>query len=232
MSFLLLSFPYPAFSSQVIHFSNCILCLGDDDDDQGVVANGDSGEGQKFLSSEIFESKSISSYDWYSVYQSSTLPDFSDFKKFVRFDQDEVIGNGHRKVDFIVQCSFDGYNCAFQSFQHPSFGNCFTFNAKLDPQNASRPFNDPVLTSKVGSENGLSITVFLDYDEYIGVLGQMFGINVVVHNMDEYPPLMTKGTLVQPGTATRFTIRVGWIETKFKLFVVNMILIFCPNFSK
>ena len=162
-----------------------------------------------FINSDIFHIKRVRTYDWYSVYQSSKMPDFSDFTKFIKFEQDEFVGNGHQKEDFIVQCAFDGKPCDsswFQKFQHASFGNCFTFNSVVNAQNVNQTSTDPKITSKVGSKNGLSITLFLDNEEYLGILGQKTGANVVLHNTDEYAPLLTKSILVNAGTATRITL--------------------------
>ena len=136
------------------------------------------------------------------------MPDFSDFRRFVKFEEDEIVGNGHQKGDFIVQCIFDGHVCddkmTFYEFQHASFGNCFTFNAAVRPRTPN--ISQVTSTSNVGSENGLILSLFFENDEYLGALGQTSGANLVLHNSDEHPPLLTKSILINSGTLTRINL--------------------------
>ena len=138
------------------------------------------------------------------------MPDFSDFKKFIRFEQEELVGNGHQKEDFIVQCVFDGDVCgvsSFQKFQHVSFGNCFSFNSVVGAQGMASDISEPKVTSKVGSENGLALSLFLENDEYLGVIGHKTGARIALHNSNEFPPLLTKGMQINVGSATTISIR-------------------------
>ena len=163
-----------------------------------------------FISEDIFTAKNTGVYDWYSVYRSSKMPDFSDFTKFIKFKWEEIVGNGHQKEDSIVQCVFDGKICDtswFQTFQHASFGNCFTFNSAINPYGENSTNRKTLETSKVGLENGLALSLFIDKDEYLGVIGQKFGINIVLHNSDEHPPLLSQGILIDAGKATRVTVQ-------------------------
>ena len=50
--------------------------------------------------------------------------------------------------------------------------------------------------------SGLEFQLFLEKDEYFGVLGHHVGARLVVHNSDEYPPLLTKGVQVGAGMNT------------------------------
>ena len=162
------------------------------------------------ISHEFSQFNDIDMYDWYSVYKNSKMPDFSDFRKFTKFTQDELVGNGHQKEDFIVQCVFDGEVCDitwFHKFQHVSYGNCFSFNSVINAQGKSQYLGEARYTSKVGSENGLALSLFLEADEYLGVMGHKTGVRVVLHNSDEYPPLLTKGMQVNAGSATTISIR-------------------------
>ena len=159
---------------------------------------------------EFSQFKDIERYDWYSVYNNSKMPDFSDFRKFIKFKQEELIGNGHQKEDLIVQCVFDGQICGidwFRKFQHVSFGNCFTFNSVVDAQGDMENVRHPRSTTKTSSENGLALSLFLENEEYLGIIGHSSGLRVVLHNADEYPPLLTKGIEINSGTATTVRIR-------------------------
>ena len=149
-------------------------------------------------------------YDWFSVYKNSRMPNFSDFKKFVKLKEDELVGNGHQKVDFIAQCVFDGEICnssSFRTFQHELYGNCFTFNSIVDARNSEELVGKARRTSKVGSENGLSLSLFLEIEEFLGSIGQFLGARFAIHNANEYPPLVTRGFEVGVGTATTLALR-------------------------
>ena len=138
------------------------------------------------------------------------MPDYSDFKKFIKFKQEELVGNGHQKDDFIAQCVFDGQICDtswFRKFQHVSFGNCFSFNSVVDAQGMNGNLGESIVTSKTGSENGLALSLFLENEEYLGIIGHNSGVRLVLHNSDDYPPLLTKGFEINAGTATTITIR-------------------------
>ena len=99
--------------------------------------------------------ENVDRYDWFSIAHKS--PGLTDFKKFLRFKENEIVGNGHQKRDFIVQCNFDNDPCNltdFKTFQHVSYGNCFTFNAVVDVRGESSNLNGPKFTSKIGSGTG------------------------------------------------------------------------------
>ena len=138
------------------------------------------------------------------------MPDFSDFKKFVKLKEEELIGNGHQKEDFIAQCVFDHEICnstSFRTFQHELFGNCFTFNSIVDARKSGDSGDKAKSTSKVGSENGLALSLFLETDEFVGSIGHYSGARIVVHNADEFPPMSTKGIEISAGTATTLALR-------------------------
>ena len=92
-------------------------------------------------------------------------------------------------------------------FQHSTFGNCFTFNSAINPQNENSSYVNISQTSRIGSKNGLAISMFLENDEYLGLIGQKSGANVVIHNAEEWAPLLTKSILIEAGGSTRVTIQ-------------------------
>ena len=156
-------------------------------------------------------------YNWYSAYHRSTTPDFSDFKNFVKFHQTELIGNGHQKSDFVVQCVFNGELCEpsdFKTVQSFLYGNCFTFNAVVNPHLNESSSERPRKTSKTGLQNGLKLSVFLDKEEYIGILGQNSGARVTLFNSREAPPIDSQGIFVNAGATTFFALRQETIERK------------------
>ena len=147
--------------------------------------------------------ENISRYDWFSIVRQS--PDPSDLKQFLRFKENEIIGNSHQKRDFIVACNFEGKPCnlrEFKTFQHVSYGNCFSFNTVVDTRGDTKNPNTPKNISKIGSDTGLEFFLFFEKDEYFGVLGHHVGARLVIHNSDEYPPLLTKGIQVGAGMNT------------------------------
>ena len=51
------------------------------------------------------------------------------------------------------------------------------------------------------------LSLFLEIDEYLGVLGQKSGVTVAVHNSDESASLLSRSMLLNAGTATRITLQ-------------------------
>ena len=153
----------------------------------------------------------IDRYNWFAAYEKSNMPDFSDFKNFVKFEQIEIIGNGHQKSDFIVQCVFNGEFCEpshFETVQTPLYGNCFLFNTVVKPQASKNgSVGTPRHTSKMGSQYGLKLSLFLDKDEYIGILGQNSGARISLFNSKEAPPIDIKGLYISAGTATILSLK-------------------------
>ena len=133
----------------------------------------------------------LKKYDWFTLYQTSTE---SEFRSFLKFRADEIIGNGHQKDNFIVNCVFNGKDCKdkFKTVQIPDYGNCFTFNSFLTE---SKPLN----TSKPGSEHGLKLSLFLERDEYFSIIRESAGATVVVHDFKQKPSLKSNSILISPG---------------------------------
>ena len=88
--------------------------------------------GQSTKSSDIENLEGSDFFSYFDIYQSSERDDFADFRQELFFDEETVRQYGHRKSDFIAQCSFDNQNCLltdFMEFEDPTYGKCFTFNS-------------------------------------------------------------------------------------------------------
>ena len=158
----------------------------------------------------------VGAYDWLGLHDSSNMPDFSDFKSFVKFERREIIGNGHRKEDFIAQCVFDGSGCTvdrdFQTIQNQDFGNCFTFNSANDVTKQNDENFNVRSSTNTGFASGLKLSLFLDKDEYIGVLGQNSGARVTISNSKEYPHISTEAIYISAGAVTVITLKQEIIQ--------------------
>ena len=118
----------------------------------------------------------MTTYDWFGLYRLSLTPDFSDYKVFTHFSEDVYAGNGHQKEDFIVQCVYNGNPCnvtAFHTFRHAVSGNCFVFNSIMAQKEGERA--TPLKFTNDAPAKGLKISLFLEHDEYLGLMGQSSG---------------------------------------------------------
>ena len=61
-------------------------------------------------------------------------------------------------------------------------------------------------TRKFGSYYGLRLTLFIDVDDYTGLLAQSVGARVMVHNMDESPQF-DQALYAAPGEQTMIAVR-------------------------
>ena len=146
------------------------------------------------------------------MYHNSTLPPFTDFRQLTYFNQQLVKYNGYAAEDFIVQCSFDGCSSAdFHAFQHPYYGNCFTFNSIRNVPNS----DNYTTTSRTGKAYGLKLTLFLDVDEYFGLFASNAGAVVLVHDNELHPQVLQKsfsisaGEISSIGVSSKRTERFG-----------------------
>ena len=155
----------------------------------------------------------VKPHDFYSLLKASELSDFSDFRLAVLFSKDLILYNGHQKQDFIVQCTYDGRKCDanfFKTFQEPFYGNCFSFNSIRD-QNTSNPWFIRS-SSKTGQEFGLKLTLFLDTDEYMGLLAPTAAVRAVIHDARTRPLVRSQSFAVGAGEATYISLRMNVIE--------------------
>ncbi|XP_075238800.1 uncharacterized protein LOC142334552 isoform X2 [Convolutriloba macropyga] len=157
----------------------------------------------------------ISDNDYFTLYEKSDLPDYSDFRLAAIFTQNEMKYNGYQKDDFIVQCTFDGKKCGsswFKTYQDPFYGNCFSFNSIRD-----RNLSQPIFirsSGKTGQEYGLKLTLFFDVEEYIGILGQNAGGRVLAYDPEIVGNIRAQSSAVGAGMNTFISVRYTEINRK------------------
>ena len=150
---------------------------------------------------------------FFELMKASILPDYSDFQRAVVFEQKLLIELGHQKEDFIVQCTFNGFECNsnfFTTFQDSAYGNCFSFNS-IRYRNLSKPISVRK-TSKTGQEFGLKLTLFLDAEEYMGLFAQSTGAKVLINDPMVSGQVKTEGLSVASGEATFIGVRLDQVE--------------------
>ena len=130
--------------------------------------------------------QNMTEYDWRQAYEDSTAADYSDLRPFARFSLPELWFLGTQADDFIAQCTYDGRDCGpswFKQYPNPIYGNCFIFNSIIGTKRGNGIYSEVRNTSKTGKENGLKLTLFLDKEEYIGVLSQSSAAQVSTQNL-------------------------------------------------
>ncbi|CAM4434869.1 epithelial sodium channel subunit alpha [Caretta caretta] len=103
--------------------------------------------------------------------------------------------------NFIYACRFNEVPCDkanYTHFHHPIYGNCYTFNDG----------NSSLWTSSLpGINNGLSLLVRTEQNDYIPLLSTVTGARVMVHEQNE-PAFMDDGGFnVRPGMETSISMR-------------------------
>ena len=63
----------------------------------------------------------LETYDWIQAYSQSQALDYSDFRNFALFSMKELKYFGTQAEDFVAQCTFDGRDCSYTSFQRGVF---------------------------------------------------------------------------------------------------------------
>ena len=104
-----------------------------------------------------------------------------------------------------ISCSYAGLLCGaqnFSSFISTHFGQCFTFNTE---QNG----NFPLKATMPGKNHGLKLRLNIQRNSYIKNTKNPFtGIEVLVHDKDNYPFMYEYGISVQPGIHTFCSIKM------------------------
>ncbi|XP_043823791.1 amiloride-sensitive sodium channel subunit alpha [Dromiciops gliroides] len=103
--------------------------------------------------------------------------------------------------NFIFACRFNQVSCNqgnYSQFHHPIYGNCYTFNGK----NHSNLW----MSSTPGINNGLSLTLRTERNDFIPLLSTVTGARVMVHGQDE-PAFMDDGGFnLRPGVETSISM--------------------------
>ncbi|KAJ8018917.1 Acid-sensing ion channel 2 [Holothuria leucospilota] len=117
--------------------------------------------------------------------------------------KEELRTMGHQAKDFILQCDFNKAKCDyrnFTTFQNKQYGNCFTFNITQEQKKSGR-------VTKVGSDYGLHLTLFIDALQYIGLFTEELGVRLAIHPQNIFPHPEDVGISVTPGFSTSIGLR-------------------------
>ncbi|XP_075244718.1 uncharacterized protein LOC142338719 isoform X3 [Convolutriloba macropyga] len=154
--------------------------------------------------------KNQTQFNYFDIYRKSSRADFADFRKSVFFDQETVRQYGHKKPDFIAQCTFDNNECYWDNiveFEDPNYGKCFTFNSQR-----SATGEDAKKTYRIGDDFGLKFTLFIDAEEYVGILAQKTGARVAIHDPKNQPIMKTQSIAISAGEATFLSLQMEEIH--------------------
>lgn len=131
--------------------------------------------------------------EWYRFHYINILSQLSDTSPAL---EEDALGN------FIFACRFNQESCNqanYSHFHHPVYGNCYTFNDK----NNSKLW----MSSMPGINNGLSLMLRTEQNDFIPLLSTVTGARVMVHGQDE-PPFMDDGGFnLRPGVETSISMR-------------------------
>ncbi|XP_040834702.1 amiloride-sensitive sodium channel subunit alpha [Ochotona curzoniae] len=129
--------------------------------------------------------------EWYRFHYINILSRLSDTSL-----SDEALGN------FIFTCRFNQASCGhrnYSHFHHPMYGNCYTFNDKNN--------SGLWMSSMPGVNNGLSLTLRTEQNDFIPLLSTVTGARVMVHGQDE-PAFMDDGGFnLRPGVETSISMK-------------------------
>ncbi|XP_010843500.1 PREDICTED: amiloride-sensitive sodium channel subunit alpha [Bison bison bison] len=109
--------------------------------------------------------------------------------------EEDVLGK------FIFTCRFNQDSCNeanYSHFHHPMYGNCYTFNDK----NSSNLW----MSSMPGVNNGLSLTLRTEQNDFIPLLSTVTGARVMVHERDEPAFMDDAGFNLRPGVETSISM--------------------------
>ncbi|XP_070537628.1 degenerin-like protein unc-105 [Ptychodera flava] len=134
----------------------------------------------------------------------SESPDLSQLTGVLQLSVDEISELGHQAEDFILQCTYAGEKCDakndFIVSQDQRFGNCFHFNGDQDK---------PRLSTGPGPDQGLTLTLFTEQDEYLSIYGQDSAAVVgITPPGSQYFPV-DQGFFALPGTVTAVSLSMS-----------------------
>ncbi|KAM4819794.1 epithelial sodium channel subunit alpha [Thomomys bottae] len=136
--------------------------------------------------------------EWYRFHYINILSRLPDTLPTL---EEEALGN------FIFTCRFNQAPCNqgnYSHFHHPMYGNCYTFNNK----NTSHLW----MSSMPGVNNGLSLTLRTEQNDFIPLLSTVTGARVTVHGQDE-PAFMDDGGFnLRPGVETSISMRKETVD--------------------
>uniref|UniRef100_A0A8C4M6D4 Sodium channel epithelial 1 subunit delta n=2 Tax=Equus asinus TaxID=9793 RepID=A0A8C4M6D4_EQUAS len=98
---------------------------------------------------------------------------------------------------FVFSCRYNGRDCQaqhFQTFHHPTYGSCYTFNGAWAAQHP-------------GITHGISLVLRTEQQDHLPLLSTENGIKVMIHRRNQTPFLEHRGFSIRPGTETTIGIR-------------------------
>uniref|UniRef100_A0A8C3CM21 Epithelial sodium channel subunit alpha n=1 Tax=Cairina moschata TaxID=8855 RepID=A0A8C3CM21_CAIMO len=148
-------------------------------------------ENNKDCFHQVYSSGVDAVREWYSFHYINILAQVPDAKALDESDFE----------NFIYACRFNEATCDkanYTHFHHPLYGNCYTFN-----DNSSSLWT----SSLPGINNGLSLVVRTEQNDFIPLLSTVTGARVMVHDQNE-PAFMDDGGFnVRPGIETSISMR-------------------------
>ncbi|XP_029436262.1 amiloride-sensitive sodium channel subunit alpha [Rhinatrema bivittatum] len=133
---------------------------------------------------------------------------FSYINILARVSEESPLQEGQFR-DFIFACRYNGASCTnsnYSTFHHPIYGNCYTFNENITSNSETWSSSMP------GINNGLTLMLRTEQQDYIPLLSTVAGARVMVHGHNE-PAFMDDGGFnIQPGVETSIAMRKETIE--------------------
>jgi hypothetical protein len=124
---------------------------------------------------------------------------------FNRNQTEELASIGFQLSDILLNCQYNGIDCS-KSFTRSitsALGNCFTFNWKTStPFFTIADFGDTLLLREA-----LLMTFYVPRESYFPFEYFMIGLNIVLHDNDEFPLSIQNGLALAPGLSHLITYR-------------------------
>ncbi|GFN85508.1 acid-sensing ion channel 1, partial [Plakobranchus ocellatus] len=110
---------------------------------------------------------------------------------------------GHDIAEMLMECTFRGISCSAEQFhlvQTAQYGNCYTIE------------NNRFISSVGGPDDGLTMYLFLQDEEYLHGITNSMGFKVHIHNIGEFPNPYSEGLSVSAGMETFIGLKKVNIE--------------------
>ncbi|GFS14870.1 amiloride-sensitive sodium channel subunit gamma [Elysia marginata] len=110
---------------------------------------------------------------------------------------------GHDIDNLLMECTFRGITCTADQFrlvQTAQYGNCYTLE------------NKRYISTVGGPDDGLTLYLFMEDDEYLHGITNSMGYQVHIHNIGELPNPYSEGLSVSAGMETFIGLKKVNIE--------------------
>lgn len=134
----------------------------------------------------------------------STIDDITEIREiftelFMDIDKYDREDLGHQISDMLVDCSFNGRRCTADQFklhQTSEYGNCWTLS------------NPKFRVKKAGPTTGLSLTLFLETDEYLKGITTGYGARISIQKPNTYPFPADRGLFIPASMETDIGLKL------------------------